>query len=69
MALLSWDPAAVVDLLAPTERRAVGGADDLAAVATGLRDVLPFSTEHSDAQLVALVGDALVDAFADEALH
>ncbi|MGA2520813.1 MAG: hypothetical protein ABSG81_08375 [Acidimicrobiales bacterium] len=62
VAMVSWDPAAVVDLLAPAARGVLGPADRLAASATGLRHALPSLARHTDEGIVSLVGNALLDA-------
>lgn len=65
MAMVSWDPAALLTLLSPTTRHApvrVGAEAALRQVATGLRDVLTSSSRLSDQALITTVEDALVRA-------
>jgi lipoate-protein ligase A len=65
MAMVSWDPAALLALLSPTARRnpaGVGVEATLRHVATGLRAVLTSAPRSSAPALITTVEDALVRA-------
>ncbi|HEY5025828.1 MAG TPA: hypothetical protein VII76_12695 [Acidimicrobiales bacterium] len=65
MAMVSWDPAALLTLLSATTRHhpeRLGAEAALHHVATGLRDVLTPTRRLSDQALITTVEDALVRA-------